>query len=269
MPGKTSTQLSGYSYPLSPSGGSSMITPPPWHFSGNMLWIEYAVDREAAQAFLPDGLVLSQGDLTAAAVFSEWEWCSADARESSDPVSCQFSEFQIVLACEHRGRPMARCPYAWVDSATSLSRGWIQGMPKQFGSVHLTRMFPLGRAGGRRRPGVHLSGSLGVHDRRFASATITLKQPEESAPPLARVPLVHSQMTSRWTGEEKTGSRLITSRVSGVEFGDVWSGSAELEFDRETIRVRDGDLLSLLPLETGAGYSFAYAETLEGGACLD
>lgn len=57
-----------------------MITPPPWHFSGNMLWIEYAVDREAAQAFLPDGLVLSHGDLTAAAVFSEWEWRSADAR---------------------------------------------------------------------------------------------------------------------------------------------------------------------------------------------
>lgn len=246
-----------------------MVTPPPWHFSGNMLWIDYRVDPDAAMKFLPEGLCLTQGDMTAAVVFSEWEWCSADFRESDDPVRCQFSEFQILLACEHRGRQMARCPYAWVDSATSLTRGWIQGMPKQFGSVHLTRMFPVGVAGGKRREGARLSASLGVHDRRFASATLTLDRSAETPPALARVPLVHSRFTPRWVGDENSGSRLMTSRVSGTEFSEVWSGPAALSFDASAIRTQDPDLYSLLPTETGTGYSFAYAETLEGGNYLD
>ncbi|GAA2069370.1 acetoacetate decarboxylase family protein [Streptomyces albiaxialis] len=246
-----------------------MVTPPPWHFSGNMLWIDCRVTPEAARKFLPEGLSLTQGEMNAAAVFSEWEWCSADFRESADPVRCQFSEFQILLACAHRGKQMARCPYAWVDSATSLTRGWIQGMPKQFGSVHLTRMLPVGLAGGRRGEGARLSGSLGVHDRRFASATVTLSRPEETPPALARLPLVHSRFIPSWTGERSPRARLMTSRVSGTEFGEVWSGSATLSFDESSVGSQDPDLLSLLPTETGNGYSFAYAETLEGGDYLD
>jgi len=46
----------------------------------------------------------------------------------------QFSEFLLLLAAVHDGQPVARCPYAWVDHAVPLVRGWIQGMPKRLGT---------------------------------------------------------------------------------------------------------------------------------------
>ncbi|MFI1112867.1 acetoacetate decarboxylase family protein [Streptomyces physcomitrii] len=261
-------QLSGYSYPLSPSGQSAMVSPPPWHFSGNMLWIDCNVDPEAAASFLPGGLSPTDDPGAAAVVFSEWQWCSAEGSELADPVRCQFSEFQILLACEYRGRLMARCPYAWVDSAVSLARGWIQGMPKQYGSVQMTRMLPVGPAGGRREPGGQISGSLAVHDRRLAEATALLTGPASGPPELASVPLVHSKVVSPWTGDEDTTPRLLTSRVTGVEFSEVWSGTVDLRFDEQGVRAVDEALAALIPRQVGRAHSFAYAETLVGGEPL-
>src|SRR5690349_4262656 len=118
------SSLSGYSLPLTPSGDSSMVTPPPWHFSGDVLMFEYL----------------------------------------DDPGRCQFREFLILLGCAVDGRPMARSPYAWVDRAVPLVRGWIQGMPKQWGSVQLTRAVPVGRAGPRPDAPGRYAATLAVHD---------------------------------------------------------------------------------------------------------
>lgn len=247
-----------------------MVTEPPWHFSGRMLWIDFRVDPESARAFLPAPLCPADRSRlgAAAAVFSDWQWCSASKAELDDPARCQFSEFQILLAAEYDGEPVARCPYAWVDSAVSLVRGWIQGMPKQFGSVRLTRSLPVGLAGGRTAPGGRFSGSLAVGDRRLADATLTLTGPVAEPPPLSRVPLVHSRVTPAWTGTEPAGAPLLKSLVENVEFAPVWSGSARLNFAEETLRALDPDLARLLPEEVGTGYLFDYAETLVGGELL-
>src|SRR6266568_1092624 len=144
------SNLQGYSLPLSPSGTSSMIPAPPWHFAGDALWITYRVNPDAAESFLPEGLRLGPHAGAAAIGFFEWQWCSDSGAELRDPVRAQFKESLIVLDCLLQDRPVARVPYAWVDSAVPLVRGFIQGMPKMFGSVWLTRSFPVGRAGARR-----------------------------------------------------------------------------------------------------------------------
>lgn len=78
------------------------------------------------------------------------------------------------------------------------------------------------------------------------------------------MPLVHTRVFPAWLPGERTVSRLVTSKVADVEFGPVWTGDGELAlFD-----ALDGDYASLAPVETGAGYAFAYAESLCHGTEL-
>jgi enduracididine biosynthesis enzyme MppR len=254
----------GYSLPLSPSGRSSMVTPPPWHFAGEIVMVDYRVDPDAAARFLPAELAPGRDPGAAAAVFAEWQWCSDSGDELTDPARCQFSEFLVLLSCEYRGRPMARCPYAWVDQPTPLVRGWIQGMPKQFGAIAQTRTKQVGRAGPRTAPGGRYDGTLAVYGRRVAEATVTLTGRAAEPPPLHTVPLVHTRLFPAWVRGQRPLTQLVLSEVTDVAFSEVWSGPAELRF----LPAAEEDLAGLAPVEVRRGHVFSYAETLVGGRLL-
>lgn len=254
----------GYSLPLSPSGTSSMLTPPPWHFSGEVVMVDYRVDPRAARRFLPPGLDPGPDPGAAAAVFAFWQWCSDDGDELNEPLRSQFAEFLILLGCAFEGRPMARCPYAWVDQPVPMVRGWVQGMPKQSGSIHLSRSMSVGRAAPRRAPGGRFAGSVSVLGRRIASARVALDSGADAPPALHAVPLAHTLAFPRWVSADDPAGDLVASEVSDVTFSDVWTGAAELEMED----VLDADFASLAPVEVGAGWVFEYAETLRGGRRL-
>ncbi|WP_033212778.1 enduracididine biosynthesis enzyme MppR [Kitasatospora phosalacinea] len=257
--------LRGYSLPLSPSGTSATLTPPPWHFAGEVVMVDYRVDPEAAAAFLPPGLDPGADPGRAAAVFAHWQWCSEAGEELAEPGSSQFGEFLILLSCEYRGRPLARCPYAWVDQSVPLLRGWVQGMPKQFGEVHQTRPMRVGRAGPLGSAAGTYHGTASTGGRRIARASVRATELATGVPQLHDVPLVHSRVQPPWVAGEQPPSGLVTSTVTGVEFSEVWSGDADLEiFD-----VLDADFASLRPVEVGRGHVFGYAETLVSGKPLD
>ncbi|MGI5506280.1 enduracididine biosynthesis enzyme MppR [Lentzea sp. CA-135723] len=257
----------GYSLPLSPSGRSAMLTPPPWHFSGDVLMVDYRVSPEAAAAFLPPELSPGPDPGAAAAVFAQWQWTSDDGAELEDPHRGQFGEFLILLACEFEGERLARCPYAWVDRAVPLVRGWLQGMPKQFGEIHQTRPASVGRAGPRIAPGGRFAGSVSVLGRRVAEAAVTLRSQAAEPPHLHTVPLAHNRVTPPWLPGEVAVSQLVASAVDGVEFSPVWSGDAELTlFDELPADLADLGLLA--PVSVGQGHYFSYAETLHGGRPL-
>jgi enduracididine biosynthesis enzyme MppR len=254
----------GYTLPLSPSGTSATITPPPWHFSGEVVMVDYRVDPAAARRFLPPELDLGPDPGAAAAVFAWWQWCSADSAELADPSSSQFNEFLILLGCSYRGRPMARCPYAWVDQPVPLMRGWLQGMPKQLGAVRQTLPVRAGRAGPHLDTAGTFHGVASAGGRRIATARVHLTGPAVAPPPLHTVPLVHSLVTPAWVPGEQTPTRLVTSKVTDVAFTDVWTGDADLQIFDEL----DADFGTLRPVEVGAGHVFGYAETLCHGTLL-
>nr|4JM3_A Chain A, Enduracididine Biosynthesis Enzyme MppR with HEPES Buffer Bound [Streptomyces hygroscopicus]4JM3_B Chain B, Enduracididine Biosynthesis Enzyme MppR with HEPES Buffer Bound [Streptomyces hygroscopicus]4JMC_A Chain A, Enduracididine biosynthesis enzyme MppR complexed with pyruvate [Streptomyces hygroscopicus]4JMC_B Chain B, Enduracididine biosynthesis enzyme MppR complexed with pyruvate [Streptomyces hygroscopicus]4JMD_A Chain A, Enduracididine biosynthesis enzyme MppR complexed with  len=255
----------GYSLPLSPTGESAMLTPPPWHFSGEVVMVDYRVDPDAARRFLPPGLEPGADPGAAAAVFATWQWCSQDGAELTDPGRCQFGEFLILLSCEFEGRPMARCPYAWVDQAVPMMRGWVQGMPKQFGVIHQSRPVTVGKAGSRLAPGGRFDGALSVHGRRVVEASVTVDRSTDQPPALHDVPLAHTLVFPEWVPSGGgPRPRLVASEVSDVEFSPIWTGSGDLTFF-------DGlgdDFGALAPLEVGSGHVFSYGETLHGGRLL-
>jgi enduracididine biosynthesis enzyme MppR len=253
----------GYSLPVSPSGRAASVTPPPWHFAGDVIMVEYRVRPEAAARFLPAALEPDPAG-AAAAVFAEWQWCSDSGDELAEPARCQFSEFLVLLGCTHRGRLVARCPYAWVDQPVPLLRGWIQGMPKQLGSVHQTRAKDVGRAGPRQGSPGRYDCTVSVLGRRLAEATVMVSERATEPPPLHAVPLVHTRLFPAWVDDQPPLQQLVVSEVTGVEFGDIWTGVADFRLFSD----RDDDFARLAPLEIGRGYVFPYAETLRGGRPL-
>jgi enduracididine biosynthesis enzyme MppR len=253
--------LRGYTIPLTPEGRSSLVPPPPWHFSGDMIWIDYRADPAACRALLPDRLRLADGPLNAAVSFCDWQWCTDSEEELLQPEVAQFRECLIALDCTCDGEQVARVPFAWVDSVVPLVRGLLQGMPKLWGSVFLSRGYEVGRARSVRGHGGRFAATLAERGRRLVAGAVRLTGPADAPPTLATLPFVHTRHVPAWGPDLPEQCHLVRSRVMGAEFSPVWRGEAQLTFGD----VGGLEVAALAPVEVGSGYVFSYAETLMPG----
>jgi acetoacetate decarboxylase len=255
--------LRGYTLPLSPTGRSSIVGSPPWHFSGEILLVEYLADETAVREFLPPELRRGDVDGRAAAIFGDWQFCSDGGEELADPARSQHRELAIVVACSSEGEPAARCAFCWVDTDVSLVRGLIQGYPKKLGSIAMTRSFGIGRADAPLRRGSVFAATMSAGGHRLAEATVTLEA-RTDPPALMLTPLVHTRRLPPWDPAQPPLEELVTGGSFDQTCGEVWSGPAELAlYDSPT-----DDLALLAPVEVGNGYRFSFAETLRGGRLL-
>src|SRR5215813_8902340 len=164
--------LSGFTPPYTPSGRSSLVPAPPWHYAGQIMSLALQVDREAAQSFLPDGLGTATGE--AACHFCEWQ-STSDGSELLDPIYAQYKEFLMLVKADRGGAQAFYCPFIYVDQDLSMVRGWLQGLPKKVGSVWMTRSYDLDHpAAAPGREGTRFGASLSGKDRRLAEASIAL-----------------------------------------------------------------------------------------------
>ena len=113
--------LQGWSLPLSPDGTASLVPPPPWHFSGDAIGIDYRADPAALSAALPEGMTpTADGDATF--VFIDWSSASEhDPRTLADPARGQYREAYVVV------------PVTYADGRAAR------------GAIHLGRQRPLVR----------------------------------------------------------------------------------------------------------------------------
>lgn len=225
-----------------------------------MLWISYRANPDACAAFLPTGLQAGDDLGNAAIAFFDWQWCTDDREELRYPQRAQFRECLITLTCALDGRPAARIAFAWVDSYVPLVRGFIQGIPKKFGSVWITRSFSVGLASSCRATGGMFSGILSADSEQIATALVRLDDVVDQPPPLATYPAVQTRHFPSWHPGESPLEELVIGEISDVKFSEVWSGSADL-----MINGADPDLAALAPVEVGRGYVFSYGETLRPG----
>lgn len=255
--------LAGYTLPLSPSGRSALVPPPPWHFSGDVLAVEYLADPATVRSFLPPGITPADPPGLAFAIFGDWQSCTDQGAELTDPVRSQYREFYVALAGQWEGDLVARCPFCWVDQDFSLVRGLIQGYPKKLGRIGITRLFDVGRATPGLRPGAVFGASLAGADRRLVEAEVTLRGPGE-APPLMSAPLVHTRLFPAWTPDAATVEELVTGGSTDLTIANVWTGDATLRFFESPV----DELALLRPVEVLRGYRFSFAETIVGGRLL-
>jgi acetoacetate decarboxylase len=258
---RTHDALRGYSLPQTRTGRSSLVPDPPWHYSGDLLVLEYRTEPETARAFLPPELDGGPDLGRAAAIFADWQSCSNSFEELVDPVRAQYKEFFVVLAAEYRGEPVTRCPFMWVDQGMPLVRGLIQGFPKKPGSIWMTRQVAVGKAGPKLEPGARFGASLASYDRRLAEATLTLTGESAEGPTVNSPPLFNTRYFPEWEKDADPLAEHVWAGGEDREISPIWEGEATLRFFESP-----ADELSLLaPLEVGKGFWFSFGYSVDGG----
>ncbi len=255
-----SQRLSGYSLPLTETGRSSLVPPPPWYYSGDFLIVEFRTDPEAARALLPPELEPGEDLGAAAAIFVDWQSCSDSGEELLDPIRAQYKEFFVVLAATYEGAPVTRCPFMWVDKPMPLVRGLIQGFPKKMGSIWMTRPVTVGRAGPRLEPGGRFGATLASNDRRLAEATLTLAQVSDEGPTVNSPPLWNTRFFPAWDAGEPLHEN-VWAGGEDREISPIWEGDATLSFGDSPA----DELSQLAPIEVGRGFWFSFGYTVSGG----
>lgn len=222
--------LTGFTPPYTPTGRSSLVAPPPWHYAGQVLSLAFAVDRDRAQSFLPDGFGRATGN--ACGHFCEWQ-ATTDGWELTDPVYAQYREFFVLLEAEApSGARALFCPLIWVEQDISMVRGLLQGWPKKIGQVWMTRSYDLDHpAAARRVAGTRLGASLAVKDRRLAETVVTLDGGEGRRLGFLAAPTYGLVGAPSVVGGADPGMpRLVRATVAGSVAGPLSRGTAELRF---------------------------------------
>jgi acetoacetate decarboxylase len=253
-------------HPRSPAGRASVVPPPPWHYSGDVLTVEYRTERGRVADWLPDGVDPASDDPDAVAVvWADWQSCSEDGAELLDPVRSQYRECFVVVRCRWNGEHFSRCILIWVDKDFALARGWHQGYPKKLGSIWLTRPVEVGRAGPRLEPGGTFGATLSANGRRLAEARFVITAPSESAGFVNALPMLHTRwLPSIEIGEKASLDELVALRSSDVELGAAFTGTADLKLFEAP-----GEELASLPVrEPIAAYWRRVGATFEGGVRL-
>ena len=261
--------MRGLPFPRTVSGRASLLPPVPWHYSGDLLTVEYRTDPSAIANLLPDGVTLAHEDEDPGAVafiWADWQSCGDDGAELLDPVRSQYKEAFGVVRWRYGDQLYSRCVFIWVDKDFALVRGYLQGYPKKLGSIHQTRPVTLGKAGPRLKAGGEFGMTLAASDRRLAQATVTLTGPSPSNGFVNAHPMLHH----RWfPGIELDGrdslAEVVTMSGTSVELGPAYAGTATLElFDSPS-----EELLSITPREILGGYFRSVATTFAGGRTLE
>ena len=253
--------LQGWTLPLSPTGRSSIVAPPPWHYSGEIIAVDFTAPRDAVAALLPRGLSPAP-DGAASVVFADW--CSAsdhDERVLADPGIGQYREAYLVLHATRGDRRVGRVPFIWVDSELSLLRGQIQGFPKKLGQIAMTRPVELGRGGMRKQKGASFAAHATSHGRRVLTARGAIEATSEKPPRAITLPLVHTRLFPSVDKPEPAVHELQLGAIEGFECGTVFTGQAALELGATEYE----EIAALGPVSVEKGYVFSLAFSVVGG----
>jgi len=256
--------LQGWTLPQTPTGRASSVPAPPWHYSGDIIAVDFTADPARVAELVPPGFS-PRGD--GSCTFFSCDWASAaehDPRVKDDPAKGQYKEAFVTLNGTFDGRPFGRIPYIWVDSELSLLRGLIQGFPKKLGEIHMTRPVELGKGGSRKAPGERFAAHVSSLGRRLATASVTLREAAANALPIGAGPQLHTRLWPSLEHEQPAVHELSLVTVTDAAFAGVWRGDATLEFGSSDFEELD----LLAPRAVGSGWVYSMAFSVTGGKSL-
>jgi acetoacetate decarboxylase len=258
--------LKGFMYPRTSTGVAGVLPGPPWHYSGEMLTVEFRTDPANVAELLPDQLQLADDDPGAVAIiWADWQSCSDSFEELLDPARSQYKEVFVVVRCQHGGATYSRAVYIWVDKDFAMARGHVQGYPKKMSEIWMTRPITVGKAGPRLDAGGRFGATLSTWGRRVADARFTITGTTETGGFVNGHPMLHSrQMPAIEMDGRDSLDELVTMRGFDAELGPIYTGDAELDvFDCPT-----EELTRLAPFEIIGGYYRQVANSMAGGTTV-
>ena len=255
--------LTGWTLPQTPSGKASILPAPPWHYSGEVIAVDYCAHPDAVSRFVPPGFE-PVGDGSCSFVFCDWSSAADnDPRIKGDPARGQYKEAYLVIHGTFADKRAGRVPFIYVDSELSMVRGLIQGFPKKLGSIHMTRPVELGRGGARKALGERFRGHVSAHGRRAVDLTVTIDEAREKTYPKGvAAPLVHTRLWPSIDRTEPAVHELQRGTIEGFQLGTVWHGSVELEIGNP----EHDEINDLAPIAVGDGWVMSMAFSVTGGS---
>jgi|TARA_B100000959_G_scaffold192165_1_gene200924 acetoacetate decarboxylase len=260
------SKIKGFTFPRTGTGNSSLVPEPPWHYSGDMLTIEYRTDPAAVAELLPDPLRPADEDPGAVAViWADWQSCSDTGGELVDPVRAQYKECFVVVRCQHDGEHYSRCAYIWVDKDYAMVRGHIQGYPKKLGEIWVTRPVTVGRAGPRLEPGGQFGATCSANGRRLIEAEFTITGPSDHTGFVNALPMLHNRIVPAVEADGTDSlNELVTMSGYDAEVGPAFAGDVDLRVFDSPVE----ELNRLAPNEMIAGYWRSVGVSWNGGTTL-
>ena len=257
--------LQGYSIPRTPAGRSSLAPQPPWHYTGEVLAVEFAADAQAVAAYLPPGLSPASGARAGrcAIYFCEWQFATDGGLEYLDPLTSQYRETILLMACERDGASASFCPYIWVDQDLALMRGLIQGWPKQFGRTGMTRSYGMrSPAAPSLSEGGRFGAALTFRDRRVVEAQIALQGQSHRLPDPGFASTFNVRHFPRLTAgrhDDPAVHELVQLRARDVAIENPMIGQASL-----TLFEHPGlELGAFTPISVGEGFRMSVSLTVD------
>ena len=219
--------LEGFTVPHTPTGRSSLVTAPPWHYAGRVASFACELDADTAQRFLPPDFGHATG--RAYGHFCDWQ-ATTDGSELLDPAYALYAEYFHLLEAERDGELRLFCPFIYVDQDIALVRGLLQGWPKKLGSVRIARSMDLDHpAAGCVRAGTTLGATLAVKDRRLVEASWRFTgEPGERLGFLATPTFGVVASPTLVGGADRGRGRLVRQDVSRTVVGPVHGATGEL-----------------------------------------
>jgi acetoacetate decarboxylase len=254
---------SNFFAPLTPRGLSNISPPPPWHYAGDFLVIDFWARPDAVAALLPKELKAdAKAEGHAQAYFIDWQF-TGEHDQFLDPARYQYREFFILVDALFDEKPVAFCPYIFVDNDAAIARGWAQGFPKRYGSVFQTRLFAApGKASPKLAAGGRFGASASTSGRRIAQGVVTLEQAVKDPSALGSRPTINMRHFPRLAAgqwERPAVHELVESVMDHFMVADAWAGKGEL-----TLPACEGEeIAELAPVRCGNGYrmSVSYSVT--------
>lgn len=260
------SELQGLFYPRTPTGKASIVPPVPWHYSGELITLEYRTDPAMVAALLPEGFSLAEEDPGAvAAIWADWQSTGEDPAQLLDPIRVQYKEMFIVVRCQFQGKTYSRCVYIWVDKEFAMLRGQHQGYPKKLGSIQMSRPVYVGKAGPRLQAGGTFGMTLAAFDRRLAEGRFTITGPAERPGFVNGHPMAHNRwMPAIETDGTQSLNEVVTMSSYDVELGRCFRGDFDLALFDSPVE----ELLDLAPREKIAGYWHEVGVSWRAGTTL-
>lgn len=263
--------LKSFTYPLTPTGKSSLLGAYPWHYGTEYTNIVYRTDPAKIEAWLPKPLELSKKNPDIAYVaFSKWfsVWDGDEELAYVNPERTQYKEAAVWVGCSYNGIEGQICLPIWVDNDFTMARGWMMGFYKKLGQVYISDYSPYNPVQGAEGPGMKYKGIVCSHGERLIEGGITIEKKitREELPKPMGLPLFHIRyFPSIVPGEKPAVCELVKLGAEDWHYADdIWAGTGELKFYESEIE----EHTDFKPIEILGAYRFKNGYTFPGAERL-
>lgn len=235
--------FSSFTQPLTKSGNSSLVYPPPWIYSVDYIASHVYFKRESLEDLVPYPLEVVDGE--------GWIYIADFLSVSGNrwdllyeqPQMTQYKEGAIVIKVKFNGNTYTYFPFMWVDKDWSLMRGLIMGYPKKLAEISLSKFNSLLKEYDGPREGITYGGYVSRNGNLIIKLKVTLEEKSDSVPISKFGPVVGFRRFPV-AGEGTEVYELVQVIKSDSRYEDIWRGKAEIVINGSL-----NDELNLLKIE--------------------